>query len=470
MNNNHAKFTKLRNLFPEFIFEDLSVSFDGNVINIDYTFSAGNRHVFRPGLRFHMPSIDPIVCNDPMINYLAFHIGMVEMISYWKAFCPPHIIIKPYRLDQKQQAWFKKLFYHGLGEFFYTNGIEVDISDMFAFSSDNQQAATPPPISAYRNAERAAIVAVGGGKDSVVSLDILTKYKHKVYPLVVNSREATHRVIHNTTLPALHPILIERRLDPLLLSLNEEGALNGHTPFSALLAFITTFAAHTANITDIALSNESSANEPTIPGTSINHQYSKSFEFEQDFREYIQQYLSKQINYFSFLRPLNELQISALFSQMTSYHHAFRSCNAGSKTDEWCRKCPKCLFTYIMLSPFIIPKELTTIYGGNLLKNSALIPLLDQLTGVAENKPFECVGTVKEVNAAMAYLLHSNSCSEANWPDLLVHYEKTVKNRPNKELLFTLLASFDRSNNLNPYYEGILKEHLSQLKTNAVCR
>ena len=79
----------------------------------------------------------------------------------------------------------------------------------------------------------------------------------------------------------------------------------------------------------------------------------------------------------------------------------FRSCNAGSKEDRWCGKCAKCLFAYIILSPFISPERLDAIFGRNLLDDPQLEKYFMELTGHGETKPFECVGTIDEVNAAL---------------------------------------------------------------------
>ena len=135
-------------------------------------------------------------------------------------------------------------------------------------------------------------------------------------------------------------------------------------------------------------------------GTSVNHQYSKSLEFEDDFRRYCPGF-----NYFSFLRPLSELQIAMLFSRFTDYHDVFRSCNVGSKQDIWCGHCAKCLFAYIILSPFIEPSRLNHIFGKAMLDDITLQLEFDQLIGEAETKPFECVGTVSEVRQALAMTL-----------------------------------------------------------------
>jgi hypothetical protein len=106
-------------------------------------------------------------------------------------------------------------------------------------------------------------------------------------------------------------------------------------------------------------------------------------------------------NYFSFLRPLSELQIAMLFSRFTAYHDVFRSCNAGSKEDVWCGRCAKCLFAYIILSPFIAPERLAEIFGKPMLDDENMRTEFEQLLGEAETKPFECVGTVGEVRQAL---------------------------------------------------------------------
>ena len=248
--------------------------------------------------------------------------------------------------------------------------------------------------------EERTLVPIGGGKDSVVTLECL-RNEMPVIPLIVNPRGATLNCVKTAGYKENEFIIINRTLDPTMLKLNAEGYLNGHTPFSALLAFISVLVAFGSHSKYIALSNENSANESTVPGTNINHQYSKSIEFEDDFRNYVAANLNDEVQYFSFLRPLSELQIAKLFSQCEAYHPVFRSCNAGSKTDSWCGKCPKCLFTWIILSPFLSREKLTAIFGKDLMADESLRPILEELNGTAAVKPFECVGTVEEVRACL---------------------------------------------------------------------
>jgi len=202
---------------------------------------------------------------------------------------------------------------------------------------------------------------------------------------------------------------VERVIDPELLRLNQEGYLNGHTPFSALVAFLSYLCAYLTNRKYILLSNEGSANEATVLGTKINHQYSKTYEFEDDFKEYSKNSLGLDIEYFSMLRCLNELQIAMLFSHYKQYHSVFKSCNVGSKSIpwKWCCHCPKCLFVYIILSAFLSTLELTSIFGEDLYEKEELLPTFLELLGYAETKPFECVGTYEEVRFAVSLAIQN---------------------------------------------------------------
>ena len=244
----------------------------------------------------------------------------------------------------------------------------------------------------------------------------------------MNPRGATTECCRVAGFPLEEVLVIRRAIDPTLLQLNQQGYLNGHTPFSAMLAFYTRLASALSGIPNVALSNESSANESTVKGSYVNHQYSKSLEFEDDFRAYVgneemrMKNDDSSYNYFSFLRPLSELQIAMLFSRFTDYHDVFRSCNVGSKQDVWCGHCAKCLFAYIILSPFIEPSRMSAIFGHNLLDDRSLCAEFEQLVGQAETKPFECVGTVGEVRQALAMTLR-RWYADRGRPSLLVDYE-----------------------------------------------
>ncbi len=259
-----------------------------------------------------------------ILEELIFQLGLAETISYYKITCPKKVRIECGTLTGEQRAWWRKLYYNGLGEFMYRNGIEVSEEELLTIEcpSPEEQGVRKPfqDPTEYKG----FLVPVGGGKDSVVTLETLRGQDIMTYH--INDDSAIDEVIEvfNHT---ENDCRARRTLDPNMLELNRKGYLNGHTPFSAIVAFSSTAAAFLSGRRMIALSNETSANETTVRGSFVNHQYSKSYEFEQDFQNYIGQITTSDIHYFSFLRPLAEIEIAALFAQCRDYHRVFLSCN-----------------------------------------------------------------------------------------------------------------------------------------------
>lgn len=402
--DNFSKYNNLRVKFPWFSYESYRYYYNENTLTAIFTFSISGKISFSPQITipFKKGFFRPYeTLSAQALDNLVFHAGMIELVSYWKAACPPQVIIKPNKLSGSQLNFWKKIYYLGLGEFFYLNSINATEDDFMEITCQADNAVMPFHLPSSGN----CLLPVGGGKDSAVSMGLLNEGNFDWIPMIVNPGKTTRDVIEAAGKHVEETVDITRQIDPHLLKLNGKGFLNGHTPFSAALAFYSLLASYLTGRTDIILSNESSANEATVPGTNINHQYSKTLEFEEDFRDYCREYISTGFNYFSLLRPLSEIQIAKVFSGMPEFHQAFRSCNAGSKTGTWCGKCPKCLFTFIILSPFLPPDSMIHIFGKNLLDDPTLEETYRQLSGKAEIKPFECIGTVDEVNLAMDKVL-----------------------------------------------------------------
>lgn len=399
MPNNLEKFYTLRRQYTEFHF----VNYNFQVVNSEILmqfFYQVNELSFSPKMTLKLGKYAQTLHFEE-IEGLIFNIGLIELLSYWKATCSPLIVLHKYNLDEEQKNWWKKLYYKGLGEFFYQNEIDCKIDNFVQFTFAEE--AKPYSDLYFKPIEESqrVIVPVGGGKDSVVTLEELRK-KSEVIPFIINPRGATLDCARVAGFDKTEDIVIlEREIDKNLLICNEQGFLNGHTPFSAMLAFYTLLASYSTNTRSIALSNEASANEATVLGTEVNHQYSKSLEFETDFQQYVRQYMGNCAHYYSYLRSFSELQIAEKFAGYPQYFSVFRSCNAGSKENKWCCNCPKCLFAYIILVPFIEKTTLLQIFGEDLLHKPEMEHFLNQLTGKERTKPFECVGTVEEVREAL---------------------------------------------------------------------
>ena len=452
-------YQKCRLDYPTFTYEGYKYDLDESGISMTFDFSIDGLKEFHP--TWFIPRINNISdLNQELIDDMVFSLGMVELVSYWKITCAPTVIIKDRALTNQQIGWWKKLYFNGLGEFYYTNGIEEDFDEFMEIKCDSSKATrefTPlsNPIITSGNKPK-VMVPVGGGKDSCVSIELL-KDNADVTCYVINSRGATDATVQVAELTD-KTIYAKRTLDKNMLDLNKEGYLNGHTPFSALVAFSSIIAGYLNGLSFVALSNESSANESTVAGSFVNHQYSKSFEFEADFRSYEKSFIGSGVFYFSFLRPLSELQIAMLFSRFKKYHGIFKSCNVGSKQDIWCGHCPKCLFVYIILSPFLSLEELDAIFGKRLFEDETLITDFDKLCGILPEKPFECVGSRDEVNAAITETIAKYAKAKLPLPALLLHYQDAavVPAIPFENYK----KQFSSEHALDEFFEKIIKDAL----------
>jgi hypothetical protein len=416
---------------------------------MEFNFNISNKYFFKPKLELPLNGVlSDFDLSDLKLNNIVFHLGMIELISYWKTICPPKIFVRCHSLNQQQIDWWKKLYFNGLGEFFYLNEISVDDESFVEILCEGESLDLYHTILDHKK----VLVPIGGGKDSVVSLEVLKKGNFEIIPMMMNPGAASVRTVNNSGFSLEKSLIIKRFLDASLLEMNEQGFLNGHTPFSALLAFSNVLIALVSGVGNIALSNENSANESTVPGTNINHQYSKSFEFESDFDFYVKKYIHADLNYFSFLRPINELRIAELFSRFPHHFESFRSCNVGSKIDKWCGNCPKCLFTYIILSPFISIENMNKIFSKALLNDTSLMSVLKELSGVSEVKPFECVGTVSEVNAALAIFKNKYSENES-----ILLKDDEFNFLENNSDFDEIISEFNLENNLPAKFLQLLK-------------
>jgi hypothetical protein len=387
--------------YKEFVFESYRYDPANVSLALRYRFPDGPR--FEERLIFEFPprrlSPDAEIVLDRAFRLIFLFSG----VSYYKAFVPGDLRCEAFPLDCDTAAFLRNFYQKGLAEFAWKNRISLESRCWFLWDPIDP----PPPLAI--DLPRRSCVPVGGGKDSIVTIECLKAAGEDLVLFSLGDAAPITACIGIADRPFIR---VRRHLDPGLIKLNQEGALNGHVPITGILSAIVLACAVLAGCDTIAMSNEHSANAPnlTIDGVGINHQFSKSLEFERALADYVTRHITPSIAYFSLLRPLSEIEIARRFAQYPRYFGTFRSCNtafrqsAAARGQHWCGNCPKCRFVFLALAPFIPKAELIAIFGHNLLDDMAQSDGFAELCGLGPHKPFECVGEIEESAAVMARL------------------------------------------------------------------
>lgn len=348
---------------------------------------------------------------DDALDRALLTLHLIAGVSYYKAKLPPSIVVESGKLSDEQAASWNKLYTLGLGEFFFRN--DLDFRDYVKFPVG--EPGLPRREYAPRNdgsevKGSGAIVPIGGGKDSLVAIEML-KSANIPFDLFMFGNHSRIREVAAEVGGRLFSV--SRTIDPKLIELNKTGAWNGHVPITAYVGIAAAIVALLNGRRDVIFANERSANSGNteIDGIVINHQYSKSLEAERDIQSYLSSFVTSNVRVFSLLRPLSELDIARRFAANARYFGVFSSCNTNYKqggvptVTRWCGKCPKCAFVFVMLGAFIPRRKMVEMFAEDLLMRSDLLSMYKDLTGYGTMKPFECVGEFEEVIAAFA-LIH----------------------------------------------------------------
>lgn len=299
------------------------------------------------------------------------------------------------------RAMAEALYSEGLAEFFVRAGLSYPPGTVF------EGGACEPSVSKPSEWQK-PLVAFGGGKDSYVAGRIVEEAfgAQPQYASVVLSPAVKEVLTRTAPTP---PLFIERSLDPKLLAV--EDGFTGHVPITAINILVLTIAGYLRGQGPILFANERSADEPTLQTGDVvaNHQYSKSSAFEGLVRNAVAEAAPDAPPIYSVLRPFSELWIARRFADISSAFGRFTSCNrnfrlAGDADKRWCGECAKCAFTSLILSPFLSEDEALAIFGRIMLDQEELQPIYEELCGLSEQKPWDCVGTIDECQAAL-YLL-----------------------------------------------------------------
>ncbi len=368
---------------------------------------------------------------DEDIERALFSLHLITGISYWKAKCPKKIVINSGTLTREQAHFWNTLYTKGLGQFFYQNDIDFRNLIHFPYESKGPNVSIPQFLN---SSIPSPLVPLGGGKDSIVTAEKLKDAKVNFTTFAVGNAAPIAKTAE--AIGASH-FTVERTIDPELIALNDKSeTYNGHIPISAIWSFLSVVIALVHQKTDVIFSWEQSASSGNLGylGETINHQYSKSLEFERSLQAYSSSFVTNRVRVFSLLRPFSELSIVKEFVKHPKYFSIFSSCNKNFRTNSsipqflnssfWCGSCPKCAFVFTLLSAWLPHEAVVGILGHDLFENKDLLQTFGELAGTIGTKPFECVGEPDEVISALELIYRRG---DANNTKIMQWYASVVR-------------------------------------------
>lgn len=393
--------------FSAFRFVASTIDEASATVTLDYRLEGDDPVDFRETVRFDGASWPDDPARREALRRLARLLHLFAGVSYYKTAVPPRMLLDgadvggPGDLSPGLHGLLDQVYTLGLGEFAYRN--QIDVRNRVRFPAAVTEGALAPVA---LDATGRTLVPIGGGKDSVVALEVVQRAGRDAVCFSVGLAEPIVRCVTATGLP--HAVA-RRTLSPNIGAVNAAGALNGHVPVTAVVSTIALMTAVLHGADTVAMANERSASEGNLVwnGLDVNHQWSKGATFEREVRTVIADEVATGLDYRSVLRPASELAIARAFSRLTQFHSGFTSCNTVFRLDparrnsQWCGDCPKCRFVFLALAPYLDPAALRSIFGVDMLDDLAQYDGFCDLAGLREHKPFECVGEEAESLVAM---------------------------------------------------------------------
>ncbi len=387
---------------------DVRTAVDGGTVRLEFRFTCGETTFapqvelagLRPGEAARMTT--------PTARRLARALAVVEAFSYWKAFCSPVIEAPLPSGDPAETAWWESFWPKAMGEFFYRNGIDFTAPGFLRITSRPGPAAEDEPAGSPAGSQDTGappLVMFSGGKDSLALTYAIRDAAAPATDFFLYNPTEGQRALARSLTDGGRIIEVRRQVLPELLALNAAGHPNGHTPYSAYLALAALLTGYLRGNPMVLAGNSRSDDEPNISsylGMPVNHQWTKSHEFEAALGSYRNQWLPEAPLYCSPLRPLLELQIIRSLQPHMDAYLKTASCNK-TKGQGWCRQCAKCAWVFLATSALFGHDLAVSKAGGDLFTDPGLSTLYEAMAGLpgAGDKPFECTGTEEEVRSAI---------------------------------------------------------------------
>jgi hypothetical protein len=364
----------------------------------------------RDGVRFHYRIDDtgysyfsstrdarPTLDGDQR-HLVAAHVGLAYLIDLATLCLPEQVVIRPVYLPRPALAFWRDTFQRLAMERVYAERLDVGCLDTEWISAGDVR------LRPLRPADGGPpLLAMSGGKESLAALKLFDAVDGLgLFFLQYPARSWFHLARVHDALQGTHPTFKVRA------EMNHTGRLQraygcgdyytfviGQVVFHALL--------YGDRYCRLIIGNEHSSNfgNATWQGRPVNHQYDKTLRFARRVNAYVRKYVNAGFTYFSPFFGLYEYRIAQLFLADGRYLPLWTSCNFSSARANFCGRCPKCAFTYVICLPWSSRAFLRRHFPADPLGRLDLyLPLME--AGAA--KPLECVGEKKEVWLALYHV------------------------------------------------------------------
>ena len=383
--------------FKNFYIKDFKFNKDSKIATFNFSFDEKINFVEKIDFNIWKEIIN---FDYKILNNLLINLSIAIWISYYKLY-PFAKINLPIKLNQEQLNFWNKFYTNWLGEFFFKNNINP-----WTINFQNWNKNFKKNIWTIENNNK-ALLLWWWWKDSIVWYSLIKdKYDYDLFVVwkIDKIKQDTANIVWK------QPLLVKRYLSENIFELNKTY-YNGHIPITWIISFISLITAYLYWYNYIFTSNEKSASEENTiwKWYKINHQYSKSLEFEKDFKKYNSEFIN-WIEYKSLLSSMFEIDIVKKFIKLEQFFPYFSSCNRNFKINwekqhkRWCCNCEKCAFVYLILSAYLEQEKVINIFQEDLFENKNLLETYKWLIW-NKTKPFECVGTYNESKQALSIIL-----------------------------------------------------------------
>ena len=339
-----------------------------------------------------------------LMERVYFHIAAFEAIPL-VSFKPKSISFGPlakFHTQAFQELW-QTVFINVSAQWRYENNLSEYRGPAFEDPSQSELSAQP-----LETGPIPLLNFTGGGKDSLVSMKLLERgaipfssfsYTHPTYGSTAEQYSLIEKLTDVTAARERHWLEIE---DEFCGAKAQDicSRICAETP-AGIMGAIPVALEHGYRY--MALGHERSADSANLhweaTGEEVNHQWGKSLEAELLIDTYIRRYLVSGLRLFSLLKPIHDVVIFSLLNNDLAAVSRTHSCNVKKP---WCCRCAKCAYVWLNLLAWLPEEVIRPMFRENLLEIPENEVWFRQLLGLAEHRPFECVGEIPESRLAFA--------------------------------------------------------------------